>query len=172
MFWLSTRQELNRLRKAALAFGFRELLKGVGDLLERECTLLPDSAHPDAAFQLSHAAKQLKLASTGDSQYSAFDQNIAPMHTDFSSWAAAAVQMLKLTLKAKACSLVWAAKTRHTAPCASSVLPVLMEMANHMESRWLQTLSIATGYLSEWCARPCLCVACTYFLVFIALFHE
>lgn len=82
---LSTRQELNRLRKAALAFGFRELLKGVGDLLERECTLLPDSAHPDAAFQLSHAAKQLKLASTGDSQYSAFDQNIAPMHTDFSS---------------------------------------------------------------------------------------
>ncbi|KAG7276263.1 hypothetical protein CRUP_018645 [Coryphaenoides rupestris] len=64
---------------------FYKLLKGVGDLLERECTLLPDSAHPDAAFQLSHAAKQLKLASTGDSQYSAFDQNIAPMHTDFSS---------------------------------------------------------------------------------------
>uniref|UniRef100_A0A8C5BTN0 Integrator complex subunit 14 n=1 Tax=Gadus morhua TaxID=8049 RepID=A0A8C5BTN0_GADMO len=78
-------KELNRLRKAALAFGFRELLKGVGDLLERECTLLPDSAHPDAAFQLSHAAKQLRLASAGDSQYAAFDQNIAPMHTDFSS---------------------------------------------------------------------------------------
>ena len=82
---LSVLQELNRLRKAALAFGFRELLKGVGDLLERECTLLPDSAHPDAAFQLSHAAKQLRLASAGDSQYAAFDQNIAPMHTDFSS---------------------------------------------------------------------------------------
>lgn len=78
-------QELNRLRKAALAFGFWELLKGVADLLERECTLLPDSAHPDAAFQLSHAAQQLKLASTGDSQYAAFDHNIAPMHTDFSS---------------------------------------------------------------------------------------
>uniref|UniRef100_A0A7N6A8Q5 von Willebrand factor A domain-containing protein 9 n=1 Tax=Anabas testudineus TaxID=64144 RepID=A0A7N6A8Q5_ANATE len=78
-------KELNRLRKAALAFGFWELLKVVADLLERECTLLPDSAHPDAAFQLSHAAQQLKLASTGDSQHSAFDHNIVPMHTDFSN---------------------------------------------------------------------------------------
>ncbi|XP_034032317.1 integrator complex subunit 14 [Thalassophryne amazonica] len=78
-------KELNRLRKAALAFGFWELLKGVADLLERECTMLPDTAHPDAAFQLSHAARQLKLASTGDSQYAAFDHNIVPMHTDFSS---------------------------------------------------------------------------------------
>ncbi|KAL4641975.1 von Willebrand factor A domain-containing protein 9 [Arapaima gigas] len=77
-------KELNRLRKAALAFGFWELLKGVADLLERECTLLPDTAHPDAAFQLSHAAQQLKLASTGDSQYAAFDHNITPMLTDFS----------------------------------------------------------------------------------------
>uniref|UniRef100_A0A3Q2DCD8 Integrator complex subunit 14 n=1 Tax=Cyprinodon variegatus TaxID=28743 RepID=A0A3Q2DCD8_CYPVA len=78
-------KELNRLRKAALAFGFWELLKGVAELLERECTMLPDSAHPDAAFQLSHAAHQLKLASSGDSQYAAFDHNIVPMHTDFSS---------------------------------------------------------------------------------------
>lgn len=85
-FWVWACQELNRLRKAALAFGFWELLKGVADLLERECTLLPDSAHPDAAFQLSHAAQQLKLASTGDSQYAAYDHNIVPMHTDFSSW--------------------------------------------------------------------------------------
>ncbi|XP_061917102.1 integrator complex subunit 14 [Entelurus aequoreus] len=78
-------KELNRLRKAALAFGFWDLLKRVAELLERECTMLPDSAHPDAAFQLSHAAQQLKLASTGDSQYAAFDHNIVPMHTDFSS---------------------------------------------------------------------------------------
>lgn len=78
-------KELNRLRKAALAFGFWELLKGVADLLERECTLLPDSAHPDAAFQLSHAAQQLKLASTGDPQFAGYDHNIIPMHTDFSS---------------------------------------------------------------------------------------
>ncbi|KAG5273526.1 hypothetical protein AALO_G00152350 [Alosa alosa] len=78
-------KELNRLRKAALAFGFWELLKGVAELLERECTMLPDSAHPDAAFQLSHAAQQLRLASTGDSQQAAFDHNITPMLTDFSS---------------------------------------------------------------------------------------
>lgn len=77
-------KELNRLRKAALAFGFLDLLKGVSDMLERECTLLPDSAHPDAAFQLSHAAAQLKLASTGSSEHVAYDQNIAPLQTDFS----------------------------------------------------------------------------------------
>lgn len=77
-------KELNRLRKAALALGFWELLRGVAELLERECTMLPDSAHPDAAFQLSHAAQQLKLASTGDAQHTAFHHNIAPMHTDFS----------------------------------------------------------------------------------------
>uniref|UniRef100_A0A8C5EQQ6 Integrator complex subunit 14 n=1 Tax=Gouania willdenowi TaxID=441366 RepID=A0A8C5EQQ6_GOUWI len=78
-------KELNRLRKAALAFGFWELLKGVADLLERECTMLPDSAHPDAAFQLSHAAQQLKRASAGDPQYAGFDHNIVPIPTDFSS---------------------------------------------------------------------------------------
>ncbi|KAF4091587.1 hypothetical protein AMELA_G00038630 [Ameiurus melas] len=77
-------KELNRLRKAALAFGFWDLLKGMAELLERECTLLPDSAHPDAAFQLSHAAQQLKLASSGDSKYAAFDHVITPMLTDFS----------------------------------------------------------------------------------------
>ncbi|XP_016406093.1 von Willebrand factor A domain-containing protein 9-like [Sinocyclocheilus rhinocerous] len=77
-------KELNRLRKAALAFGFWELLKSVAELLERECTLLPDSAHPDAAFQLSHAAQQLKLASSGDSKYAAYEHNITPMLTDFS----------------------------------------------------------------------------------------
>uniref|UniRef100_A0A672UA16 Integrator complex subunit 14 n=1 Tax=Strigops habroptila TaxID=2489341 RepID=A0A672UA16_STRHB len=78
-------KELNRLRKAALAFGFLDLLKGVADMLERECTLLPDTAHPDAAFQLTHAAQQLKVASTGASEYAAYDHNIAPLQTDFSS---------------------------------------------------------------------------------------
>ncbi|XP_076984380.1 integrator complex subunit 14 isoform X3 [Tamandua tetradactyla] len=77
-------KELNRLRKAALAFGFLDLLKGVADMLERECTLLPDTAHPDAAFQLTHAAQQLKLASTGTSEYAAYDHNITPLQTDFS----------------------------------------------------------------------------------------
>ncbi|XP_053128359.1 integrator complex subunit 14 isoform X3 [Hemicordylus capensis] len=78
-------KELNRLRKAALAFGFLDLLKGVADILERECTLLPDTAHPDAAFQLTHAAQQLKMASTGTSEYATYDHNITPLQTDFSS---------------------------------------------------------------------------------------
>ncbi|XP_039348453.1 integrator complex subunit 14 isoform X2 [Mauremys reevesii] len=78
-------KELNRLRKAALAFGFLDLLKGVADMLERECTLLPDTAHPDAAFQLTHAAQQLKAASNGTSEYAAYDHNITPLQTDFSS---------------------------------------------------------------------------------------
>ncbi|XP_077323832.1 integrator complex subunit 14 isoform X1 [Lithobates pipiens] len=78
-------KELNRLRKAALAFGFLDLLKGVSDMLERECTLLPDNAHPDAAFQLSHAAAQLKLASNGTSDHASFDHNIVPLQTDFSA---------------------------------------------------------------------------------------
>uniref|UniRef100_UPI00398F2557 integrator complex subunit 14 isoform X3 n=1 Tax=Pristiophorus japonicus TaxID=55135 RepID=UPI00398F2557 len=81
-------KELNRLRKAALAFGFLDLLKGVADMLDRECTLLPDTAHPDAAFQLSHAAQQLKLASTGNSEYAAYEHNITPLQTDFSSSSA------------------------------------------------------------------------------------
>ena len=81
-------QELNRLRKAALAFGFLDLLKGVADMLERECTLLPDTAHPDAAFQLTHAAQQLKLASTGTSEYAGYDHNITPLQTDFSGSSA------------------------------------------------------------------------------------
>lgn len=86
--WCFPFQELNRLRKAALAFGFLDLLKGVADMLERECTLLPDTAHPDAAFQLTHAAQQLKLASTGTSEYAAYDHNITPLHTDFSGSSA------------------------------------------------------------------------------------
>ncbi|ELU02608.1 hypothetical protein CAPTEDRAFT_229105 [Capitella teleta] len=48
-------KELNRVRRAALSFGFYELLESAAQLLERECTQLPGNAHPDAAFQLTHA---------------------------------------------------------------------------------------------------------------------
>ncbi|XP_069480343.1 integrator complex subunit 14 [Ambystoma mexicanum] len=76
-------KELNRMRKSALAFGFLDLLKGVADMLERECTLLPETAHPDAATQLTHAAQQLKITSTGTSEYASYDHNITPLQTDF-----------------------------------------------------------------------------------------
>jgi hypothetical protein len=39
-------KELNRLKRAALALGFTELLEGMAAIFERECSLLPSSAHP------------------------------------------------------------------------------------------------------------------------------
>lgn len=74
-------KELNRLRKAALAFGFYELLDGLARILERECTLLPGTAHPDAALQLTHAANALKAPTTLDS----YNEQIMPLKTKFSS---------------------------------------------------------------------------------------
>lgn len=138
-------QELNRLRKAALAFGFWELLKGVADLLERECTLLPDSAHPDAAFQLSHAAQQLKLASTGDSQYAAFDHNIAPMHTDFSSWASS--ERVKNWLKSSNISLCGPTMTQRLLLCWM-LLKGLKGAAS--ETVWTQDDNVHSFFDTAW----------------------
>ncbi|XP_043221562.1 integrator complex subunit 14-like [Amphibalanus amphitrite] len=53
-------KELNRLRSAALSFGFYQVLESVAVILERECTLLPGNAHPDCALQLTHAATALR----------------------------------------------------------------------------------------------------------------
>ncbi|XP_077989090.1 integrator complex subunit 14-like [Glandiceps talaboti] len=71
-------KELNRLRKAALVIGFFELLEGMAAMLERECTLLPGTAHPDAALQLTHATKQLRLSIERD-----ITHNITPLQTNF-----------------------------------------------------------------------------------------
>ncbi len=72
-------QELNRLRRAALSFGFTDLLEAMSQLLERECTQLPGTAHPDAALQLTHAANALRSNIATD-----ISQNILPMRTNFS----------------------------------------------------------------------------------------
>ncbi|XP_030833071.1 integrator complex subunit 14 [Strongylocentrotus purpuratus] len=71
-------KELNRLRRAALSFGMQDFLEGISQLLERECTLLPGSAHVDAALQLTHAAKLVK-----NSVYKEYDYTIAPLSTNF-----------------------------------------------------------------------------------------
>uniref|UniRef100_T1JDL9 Integrator complex subunit 14 n=1 Tax=Strigamia maritima TaxID=126957 RepID=T1JDL9_STRMM len=73
-------KELNRLRKAALAYGFLELLERMASILERECTLLPGTAHPDAALQLTHASNMLRTSKSHD-----WSQNIYPMRTKFTS---------------------------------------------------------------------------------------
>ncbi|CAH1795763.1 unnamed protein product [Owenia fusiformis] len=72
-------KELNRLRRAALSYGFTALLKSVALMLERECTCLPGSSHPDAALQLTHAANALK-----SEQFRDITQNIVPLRTNFS----------------------------------------------------------------------------------------
>ncbi|KAG7165110.1 Integrator complex subunit 14-like [Homarus americanus] len=72
-------KELNRVRKAALSYGFGELLEGLANVLERECTLLPSTAHPDAAIQLQHAYEALRNHDKKDIR-----QNVAPLKTTFS----------------------------------------------------------------------------------------
>ncbi|CAG2177615.1 unnamed protein product [Oppiella nova] len=54
-------KELNRFRRAALSFGFYSLIEGLASILERECRMLPGSAHPEAALQLTHAVNALRL---------------------------------------------------------------------------------------------------------------
>ena len=78
LFYFS--QELNRLRRAALSLGFNDLLEAMSQMLERECTLLPGTAHPDAALQLTHAANALRSNIATD-----ISQNILPMRTNFSA---------------------------------------------------------------------------------------
>lgn len=72
-------QELNRVRRAALSYGFGELLEGLASVLERECTLLPSTASPVAAIQLQHAYKALRNHNKKD-----FRQNITPLKTTYS----------------------------------------------------------------------------------------
>nr|XP_004226337.1 integrator complex subunit 14 [Ciona intestinalis] len=71
-------KDLNRLRRAALSFGFHDLLDGISALLERECTLLPGTAHPEATLQLSHAARELKSTINKGHEHT-----IEPLKTDF-----------------------------------------------------------------------------------------
>jgi len=73
-------KELNRLRRAALSFGFLELLECLGGMLERECTLLPGTAHPDAALQLTHAVNNLRSPRALD-----IATPILPLRTNFTS---------------------------------------------------------------------------------------
>lgn len=73
-------KELNRVRRAALSLGFHELLEGMATILERECTLLPGSAHPDAALQLTHASSFLRGPAGRD-----YASSLMPLRTKFTS---------------------------------------------------------------------------------------
>lgn len=69
---------MNRIRRAALSFGFHELLEAMAAMLERECTQLPGTAHPSAALQLTHAANALRLPSALEIVHT-----IMPLQTNF-----------------------------------------------------------------------------------------
>lgn len=59
-------KELNRMRRAAVSFGFIELLDGLSGIFEREITTLPNNASPDCTLQLRHAANELRKCSSRD----------------------------------------------------------------------------------------------------------
>ena len=71
-------KELNRVRRAALMYGFPELLEGLACVLERESMMLPSSAHPDASIQLQHAYQTLRNHDKRDVRH-----NIIPLKTAF-----------------------------------------------------------------------------------------
>ncbi|XP_076444143.1 integrator complex subunit 14-like isoform X2 [Babylonia areolata] len=71
-------KEMNRIRRAALSFGFHELLEAMASLLERECTQLPGTAHPSASLQLTHAANGLRSPAALDIVHT-----IMPLQTNF-----------------------------------------------------------------------------------------
>lgn len=73
-------KELNRVRRAAITFGFVELLDGLAFIFERECTLLPSSADPDCALQLKHAAQILRRSFSKDRD---IKSNITPNKSKF-----------------------------------------------------------------------------------------
>ncbi|XP_050541175.1 integrator complex subunit 14 [Daktulosphaira vitifoliae] len=71
-------KELNRIRKAAIAYSFTDLLPNIADLLEIECTNLSGSTHPDCAIQLSHVAGELRKPYAMDPKFT-----IVPLVTKF-----------------------------------------------------------------------------------------
>jgi hypothetical protein len=66
------------VRKAALVFGFIDLLMRLAEILDRECHSLPGSAHPDCALQLSHSASVLRSRQCLDTNF-----QIQPLKTKF-----------------------------------------------------------------------------------------
>ncbi|KAH8238878.1 hypothetical protein KR038_005724 [Drosophila bunnanda] len=60
-------KELNRIRRAALALGFVELLEALAMLLEKECAHLTlNGASNECTMQLQHAATELRKTSNRD----------------------------------------------------------------------------------------------------------
>jgi len=68
------------LRRAALSLGFLDLIDTMAAVLERECTLLPHSSHPDCALQLTHASSILRSGMSRDIRH-----NVIALRTKFTN---------------------------------------------------------------------------------------
>ena len=73
-------KELNRLRKAAVCLGFYDLLGGLAQICERECSLLPANVSPDCAIQLTYVSQVLRSQECYNPK-----QNILPKLTHFNN---------------------------------------------------------------------------------------
>ncbi|KAF2361296.1 hypothetical protein FHG87_007949 [Trinorchestia longiramus] len=82
-------KELNRVRRAALQYGFPALLQGLSSILEREILSLPTSAHPEGTMQLQHACSALIVCARSAMDPTTSDNkhhtNILPLKTNFAS---------------------------------------------------------------------------------------
>ena len=63
-------KELNRIRRAALSFGFYELLEGMVEMLQRETI---GNNNPESLLQLNHTIRALK-----SSEYKEYKNDILP----------------------------------------------------------------------------------------------
>merc|ERR1712025_711168 len=73
-------KELNRLKRAAVCMGFYELLDGLAQICERECSLLPANVSPDCAIQLTYVSQVLRSQECFSAK-----QNIMPKLTHFNN---------------------------------------------------------------------------------------
>lgn len=66
-------KELNRVRRAALTFGFYELFQGLSKMLDRELHHFANSYNNEATFQLTHVIKCLN-----SNEFKDFRKDIQP----------------------------------------------------------------------------------------------
>lgn len=64
-----------------MSLGFYELLTAMALLLERECQMLPNGVHPDAALQMTHVVAMLRRHDFATDA----SQLILPLQTNFTA---------------------------------------------------------------------------------------
>jgi len=70
-------KELNRVRKAALSFGFYDLFEGIALMLQRELNNMSSTNNPEILLQLQHCINCLRLP-----EFKEFRKDISPFVTN------------------------------------------------------------------------------------------